>query len=164
MRNHVFRPLIVFLGIVALILLARVFLVPKDFGIGERGYMYGWHRHGNEQDWKDFKVKYMGKEYCKDCHSDKYNSINKTPHKIIQCENCHGPAGTPEGIVHYDADKRPKLTIDKSKGLCLRCHYPLPYPTSGRANIRSIDPEKHNPEASACVDCHNPHNPMEGLR
>ncbi len=92
MKNHVYRPLIVIIGIVILILLARIVLVPKDFGIGQRGYMYGWHRHGNEEDWKKFKVKYQGKEYCKDCHPDKYDSINKTPHRIIQCENCHGPA------------------------------------------------------------------------
>jgi hypothetical protein len=41
---------------------------------------------------KKFKVKYLGKEYCKDCHPGKYDSINKTPHMSIQCENCHGPA------------------------------------------------------------------------
>ncbi len=163
MKNHVLRPLFVVIGIVILILLARTVLVPKDFGIWQRGYMYGWHRHGNEEDWKNFKVKYMGKEYCKDCHSDKYDSINKTPHKIIQCENCHGPAGTPEGVVHYDSDKRPKLPIDKSRAQCLRCHFPLSYPTSGRANIRSINPDKHNPDIE-CSTCHNPHNPMGGLR
>jgi hypothetical protein len=164
MKNHVLRPLIVFLGIVILILLARIVLVPKDFGAYERGYMYSWHRLGNEEEWKNqiIKVKYQGKEYCKDCHSDKYESINKTPHRIIQCENCHGPAGTPEGIIHYDA-KLPKLPIDRSRAQCLRCHYPLPYPTSGRAKIKSIDPDKHNPDTE-CSSCHNPHNPMGGLR
>ena len=156
MKNHVLRPFIVFLGIVALILIARVFLVPKDFGVGERGYMYGWHRKGNEEDWKKFKVKYMGKEYCKDCHPDKYDSINKTPHMIIQCENCHGPA------IDHPSDP-PKLVIDKSRANCLRCHFPLPYPTSGRSKIRGIDPDKHNPDIE-CSTCHNPHNPMEGLK
>jgi predicted CXXCH cytochrome family protein len=156
MKNHVFRPLFVVIGLVILILLARMVIVPKDFGIHERGFMYGWHRKGNEQDWKNFKVKYRGKEYCKDCHTDKYDSINKTPHRIIQCENCHGPA------IDHPSDP-PKLTIDRSRALCLRCHFPLPYPTSGRANIRSIDPEKHNPGIE-CSTCHNPHNPMEGLR
>jgi hypothetical protein len=165
MKNHVLRPLIVFLGIVALILLARLVLVPKDFGAYDRGYMYSWHRLGNEEEWKNkiVKVKYQGKEYCKDCHSDKYDSINKTPHKIIQCENCHGPAGTPEGVVHFDADKLPKLPIDRSRAQCLRCHFPLPYPTSGRAKIRGVDPDKHNPDVE-CSSCHNPHNPMGGLR
>ena len=68
MKNHVLRPLFVVIGIVVLILLARMVIVPKDFGIGERGYMYGWHRKSNEEDWKKIKVKYMGREYCKDCH------------------------------------------------------------------------------------------------
>ncbi len=156
MKNHVLRPLFVVIGVVILILLARLVLVPKDFGIGQRGYMYGWHRNSSEEDWKNFKVKYQGKEYCKDCHSDKYDKINKTPHKIIQCENCHGPA------IDHPADPE-KLTIDKSRALCLRCHYPLPYPTSGRSKIKSIDPDNHNPGIE-CADCHNPHNPMEGLR
>ena len=156
MKNHVLRPLFVVIGGVAIILLVRAVYVPADFGVQDRGYMYGWHRKGNEEDWKNFKVKYQGKEYCKDCHSDKYTSINKTPHRIIQCENCHGPA------IDHPSDP-PKLTIDKSRALCLRCHYPLPYPTSGRAKIRGIDPAVHNPDAE-CSTCHNPHNPMEGLR
>lgn len=158
MKNHVLRPLFAVIGIVALILLARVVLVPKDFGAHDRGYMYGWHRLGNEKEWQDtiIKVKYQGKEYCKDCHPDKYDSINKTPHKIIQCENCHGPA------AEHPSDP-PKLVIDKSRAQCLRCHFPLPYPTSDRANIRGVDPDKHNPDVE-CSSCHNPHNPMEGLK
>ncbi len=157
MKNHVLRPLYVTIALVILIFLARIWLVPKDFGIHERGYMYGWHRLGNEQDWKNMPVMYQGREYCKQCHPDKYNSIMKSPHKIIQCENCHGPAGD-----HY-SEKTPKLVINKSRALCLRCHYPLPYPTSGRVNVPSIDPDKHNPGIE-CADCHNPHNPMEGLK
>ncbi len=163
MKNHVLRPLFVFIGIVLLVLLARTIFVPKDFGIHERGYMYGWHRLGNEDEWKNaiIKVKYQGTENCKDCHPEKSDSISKTPHKIIQCENCHGP-GSDEKNDHW-SEQRPKLAIDKSRALCLRCHFPLPYPTSGRANIMAIDPDKHNPDQE-CATCHNPHNPMEGLR
>lgn len=161
MKNHVLRPLIAVAGIVALILAARALYVPKDFGVHERGYMYGWYRKGNEEDWKKIKVKYMGAEYCKDCHADRYDSIKGTPHKNIQCENCHGPAGN-ETSDHYSED-RPRLDIDKSRALCLRCHFPLAYPTSGRSKIRGIDPEKHNPDVE-CSTCHNPHNPMEGLK
>jgi hypothetical protein len=161
MKNHVLRPLFVVIGIVVLFLLARTIMVPRDFGVHERGYMYGWYRLGNVEDWKKFKVKYQGKEYCKDCHSDKYDSINKTPHKIIQCENCHGPAS--DAKSDHWSEQRPKLPIDRSRAQCLRCHYPLPYPTSGRAKIKSIDPDKHNPDVE-CAMCHNPHNPKEGLR
>jgi hypothetical protein len=157
MKNHVFRPLLVVIGIVALILAARTFLVPKDFGVHERGYMYGWYRKANEEDWKKFQVKYLGMEYCKDCHDKNYTGIKKSPHKNIQCENCHGPA------VDHPNDP-PKLAIDKSRQQCLRCHYPLPYPTSGRSLIRGINPDTHNPDIE-CSMCHDPHHPnLEGMR
>ena len=155
MKSHVWRPLYAVIGIVAVILLIRVFYVPKNFGIGERGFMYSWHNKDNEQFWKDFPVKYkFDSTYCKDCHPDKYDSIMQTPHAIINCENCHGP------VLDHPSEPQ-KLKIDKSRGQCLRCHYPLPYPTSGRANIRGIDPEKHNPGIE-CAMCHNPHNPKLG--
>lgn len=157
MKNHVFRPLLVVVGLVAVVLIARTFLVPKDFGIGERGYMYGWHRKSNEEDWKAVKVKYKTAEYCKDCHPDKYSSIMKTPHAIIQCENCHGPA------IDHPSEPQ-KLMIDRSRQQCLRCHFPLAYPTSWRANIRGIDPDKHHPDLE-CSMCHNPHNPdLKGMK
>lgn len=157
MKNHVFRPLFAVIGLVVIILIIRVFYVPKDFGVHERGYMYGWYREGNIEDWKKVAVKYQGAEYCNNCHSDKYESIMKTPHAIIQCENCHGPA------LEHPANP-PKLTIDRSRAQCLRCHSPLVYPTSGRANIRGVDPDKHNPDIE-CVMCHNPHKPsLEGLK
>lgn len=154
MKSHVWRPLFVVFGIVILILIARVFLVPKDFGIHERGYMYGWYKKSNEEEWKKVAVKYKSAEYCKDCHTDKFTMIMQTPHALIQCENCHGPA------MDHPSDP-PKLAIDKSRQQCLRCHYPLPYPTSGRANIRGIDPDKHNPDIE-CSMCHNPHKPKIG--
>lgn len=158
MKNHVWRPLFVVLGLVALILVVRLFYVPKGFGIQDQGYMYGFHRLGNEQEWKDQKPIYkFDTEYCKGCHEDKVASLQSSPHTIIPCEDCHGPA-----MEH--PDNPPKLTIDKSREQCLRCHAYLPYPTSGRAVIRGIDPEKHNPGIE-CISCHNPHNPnLEGIK
>ncbi|HWR57497.1 MAG TPA: cytochrome c3 family protein [Thermodesulfovibrionales bacterium] len=158
MKSHAWRPLYVVIALVVLILIVRVFYVPRDFGVWERGYMYGYHDKDNEEWWKQFKVKYkFDSEYCKDCHGDKYESMMKTPHAMIQCENCHGP------VLEHPSDP-PKLHIDKSREQCLRCHYPLPYFSSGRADIRGVDPEKHNPGVE-CSMCHNPHNPsLEGLK
>jgi Cytochrome c3 len=150
-KNHVWRPLYIVLAVVALILLAQYIIVPKDFGIGERGYMYGWHRKGNEADWKAVKVKYKTSEYCKGCHRDKYDDIKSSPHAAIMCEDCHGPA------LDHPNDP-PTLTIDYSRELCVRCHFYLPYQTSGRGKIRGINPETHHPEAE-CTMCHYPHNP-----
>ena len=157
MKSHVWRPLYIIIGVVVLILVVREFAVPNDFGIYERGFMYGFHRKSDEDYWKAFKVKYsFVSDYCQDCHSDKY-SIMKTPHAIIHCENCHGPV-----LDHPSAP--PKLTIDKRRELCLRCHATLPYPTSERAKIRGIDPLNHNPGIE-CSTCHNPHMPnLEGMK
>jgi len=157
MSNHVFRPLLVVIGLVVIVLVIRPFYVPKDFGVHERGYMYGWYRNSNIEDWKKVTVKYQGKEYCTTCHPDKTESIDRTPHAIIQCENCHGPA------LEHPSDP-PKLAVDRSRDQCLRCHAKLVYPSSGRAQIRGIDPDKHNPDVE-CVMCHNPHKPsLEGLK
>jgi len=163
MKSHVLRPLWVVLGLVVIVLIIRMFYVPKDFGVHERGYMYGWYRKGNVEEWKtSVKVKYQGKEYCSGCHADKVQDIDKTPHAIIQCENCHGPAS--DETYDHPSEQRPKLVLDKTRAQCLRCHTKLPYPTSGRANIRGIDPEQHNPDIE-CVMCHNPHKPsLEGLK
>lgn len=154
MKKHVWRPLYVVLGLVALILLVREVVVPRDFGIGARGYMYGWHRAGNAQDWRQFPVSYRfrnSKEDCGQCHAEKVQKLASSPHAIIKCENCHGPA-------RNHPENPEKLTIDRSRGLCLRCHAELPYPGSGRSRIVGIDPATHNP-GEACADCHNPHHP-----
>jgi predicted CXXCH cytochrome family protein len=150
-KNHVWRPLFVVLGLVAVILLVRLFIVPDDFSVGERGYMYGYHRLGNEQEWKDFKTKFRTSTYCNDCHEEKMAERVGSPHALIECENCHGLAGD-------HPDNPEKLTLDRSRELCLRCHTRLAYPSSQRKDLAGIDPQEHNP-GDACVDCHNPHRP-----
>jgi len=151
MTNHVLRPLLVVIGVVIILLLVQHFYVPKDFGVHEQGYTYGSYREGNIEDWKKVTVKYQGKEYCKACHQDVFDSMALYPHAIIQCENCHGPA------LQHPTDP-PKLVIDTTRALCLRCHTKLQYPTSGRAGITGIDPQTHN-TGFECAKCHDPHQP-----
>lgn len=151
MKNHVWRPLIVVIGVISLVLIARYFIVPGDFIVGERGFMYSFHRASNVDEWKEFKVKYRGKEYCSECHDEKYEANMASKHKIIQCENCHGPA-----IEHPENPE--KLSIDRSRAQCIRCHSYLPYPSSQRSRIKGIDPAEHNPEYM-CADCHDSHEP-----
>ncbi len=150
---HVLRPLYVFLALAAVIFLAGTAVVPRDFGIHERGYMYGWFREGNIQDWKNVQPKYRGRDDCRDCHAGAAQEVQSSPHKIIECEDCHGPA-------REHPSEPPKLSIDRSRALCLRCHAYLAYPTSQRSQIKGIDPEEHNPGAE-CAGCHNPHQAMK---
>ncbi len=151
MKNHVLRPLWLALGAIALILVVRNMMVPSDFGVHGDSFTYNFHRLSNIDEWKAFKVKYRGKEYCLECHEENVQEHAASPHAIIECENCHGPA-----IDHPDNPET--LVIDKRRALCLRCHADLPYPSSHRSEIASIDPDDHNGELE-CAECHNPHNP-----
>lgn len=90
MGSHAFRPLIVLVILVAMVLITRSFVVPRDFGVGPTGYMYGWHRKGNEADWKAFPPKYKPADYCKDCHADNWKLIHDSLHAAIGCQNCYG--------------------------------------------------------------------------
>lgn len=139
------------IAIVVLILIVRAFYVPKDFGAHARGYTYGFHRLGNEQDWKDFPAKYKNTSYCNECHEEKVNSLAKSKHGVIPCEDCHGPA------LNHPEDPE-KLPVDRSRDLCIRCHAQLVMISSGRSAIPGIDPATHNPD-TACSECHNPHDP-----
>ncbi len=157
MKSHVWRPIFVVIGVVAAILVFRLFYVPNDFESGKYGFMYSFHRKSNEQEWKNQLVKYRdtGKqkmhEYCGECHGDVVEIRTEDLHGIIPCENCHGPA-----LNHPEEPEA--LAIDRGRDQCLRCHTSLPYTTSERKRIPGINPEEHNP-GDACVDCHDPHNP-----
>lgn len=151
MKRHVWRPLFVVIGLVVLILVARTFYVPDDFGSQERGYTFGFHRLSNEQEWKDYPAKYQDSAYCSECHEDKTESLEISQHGMIPCENCHGAA--------FDHPENPeRLAIDRSRDLCLRCHSELYMPSSGRNDIPGINPDDHN-AGLECSECHNPHNP-----
>lgn len=151
MKNHVLRPLWVAIGVIVLVFIARHIMVPDDFGVQGESFTYNFHRLSSVDDWKDFTVKYQGKALCAECHDDKYEENMASPHNIIECENCHGPA-----MEHPENPET--LAIDTSRGLCLRCHASLPYPGNTRSNMKAIDPLEHNPD-SECSECHNPHNP-----
>ena len=157
MKSHVWRPLFVVIAVVVGILVFRLFYVPDDFGSGERGFMYSYHRLSNEAEWKAQPVKYRDTgqwpmhEYCGECHEDEVEIRTGDLHGTISCENCHGPA--------LDHPEEPEtLAINRSRELCLRCHTDLPYTTSERHRIPGIDPKEHNVD-EMCVDCHDPHNP-----
>lgn len=157
MKSHVWRPLYVVIAFVVALLVFRFFYIPNDFGSGKPGFMYSFHRKSNEEEWKKQPVKYgiTGRqkmhEYCGECHGAEVKTRSEDLHGIIPCENCHGPA-----LNHPDNPE--KLTIDRTRELCLRCHTSLPYTTSERKRIPGIDPKEHN-QGLECVMCHDPHNP-----
>ncbi len=153
MKWHVLRPLWVAIGLVGSILVAQQFLVPDDFGVHGRNFTYGYYRLSNIQEWKDFPVKYRGRESCVECHEENVNKLNSSTHEPVECENCHGPS-----VNHPDDEEF--LPLNKSRELCLRCHAFLEYPNSARGELLSIEDRRHK-RRYECVKCHNPHDPKE---
>jgi predicted CXXCH cytochrome family protein len=153
MKWHVLYPLWVAIGVVGLIIVGGRILVPEDFGVHGRNFTYGYHRLSSLQDWKDVSVKHQGRDYCAGCHQDNIQSLQGSVHAPVQCENCHGPGANHPGVV-------PKLTIDTSRELCLRCHASLGYPNSNRGAMPSIVDRRHM-RRRECSKCHDPHNPRE---
>jgi len=151
MKNHVLRPLWVAIAFVALILLARYFLVPGDFGVHGDSFTFNFHRASNVDEWKAFPVGYLGSDVCVECHGENVENLAASPHAIIQCENCHGP-----GKDHPETENPATMVIDRSRDLCLRCHADLGYADTSRANLPAINSAAHYVE-SECVKCHNPH-------
>ena len=153
MKWHVLHPLWVAIGLVALLVVGGRFLVPDDFGVHGRNFTYGYHRLSNLQDWKDFPVKYQGRDYCAMCHAENVRLISGSVHEAVQCENCHGPA------VNHPATVQ-TLPVDTSREICLRCHAYLGYPNSDRGAMPSIVDSRHRRQRE-CSICHDPHNPRE---
>lgn len=167
--SHAWRPVIVVIGIIAFILVARVILVPSDFKVHNGDYKYQWYRSDAVDDWKAFPVGHRGRDFCKQCHSDKIEIVAEAGHAKVQCENCHvlyeveaEQKGHPIDLK-ADFEYQLDIGINRSRELCKRCHAQLPYRPeiysgfeTGPIQFKMIDPEKHNPgiECSMCHDVH----------
>lgn len=156
MKKHVLHPLWVAIGLLAAILIAREIVVPDDFGVHGQSFTYNFHRLSNEQEWKDFPVKYRGRDSCAECHKANFSTIRRSPHKRVQCENCHGPAGNHPDDVEY-------LPVNRNRELCLRCHAFLDYPETARAEMPTVKNRSHKHRLE-CVQCHNPHDPRKKVQ
>ncbi len=156
MKRHVLHPLWVAVGVVGLIFLARLVLVPDDFGVHGDSFTYNYYRLGNIDEWKNFPVKYQGSDTCVECHKDNVRTHRRSPHKRVQCENCHGPAASHPDDIEY-------LPLNRERAMCLRCHADLDYPeSSARSNLPAIV-DRHHKRRRECVTCHNPHDPREDV-
>lgn len=155
MKRHVLHPLWVTIGLIGVLLLARQFLVPDDFGVHGDSFTYNYYRLANVQEWKDFPVKYQGRDSCIECHKSNVRTHRRAPHKRVECENCHGPSVNHPDDVEY-------LPLNTNRELCLRCHSSLEYPNNARSDLPAIK-DRHHKRRRDCVECHNPHDPREDV-
>lgn len=133
--------------VVALIvgfLVMRHFLVPSDFG------KLGHYRASAVQEILSQEIKYSGHTLCEDCHDEIVEANEKSYHRSVECEVCHGPAAG-----HTEDPDGNQLPAPKGRGYCPLCHEYLPSRPTGFPQIVS---ESHNP-MRACAVCHDPHDP-----
>jgi len=148
--RHVFRVAFVLVVVLAVVFLARGFLVPKSYGL------HGPYRHDNVAEQMNVRPPaHAGAAACGECHDKQFARRAKGAHKTVSCEVCHVPLG-----MHVKADGSVVApAIDRSFTLCARCHRKI----LGRPEkFPQVVLEQHvggPPEGKVCLQCHDPHSP-----
>jgi len=109
---------------------------------------------------------YLGPDVCADCHADKTQTMQNSPHGVSSdphspfgrngCETCHGP-----GMMHFETEGncivsmtgRFGESIEQRNDVCLGCHN-----SGDRLHWSS---SIHEAEDLACVNCHSIHKPND---
>ncbi|UCC79078.1 MAG: hypothetical protein JSW64_12500 [Candidatus Zixiibacteriota bacterium] len=136
---------ILFAVLLAGLITARMFLIPKSFG------KYGHYRADAVDEIKTQEINYAGAIICEECHEDIAEQKEKSNHRNVACEACHGPTA-----AHVEAPDEFIPTAPRGRGYCPLCHG---YDPSRPTGFPQIIAELHNP-GKACMTCHEPHNPL----
>lgn len=112
------------------------------------------------------KGDYLGAEVCADCHQDKIQTMQKSPHGQNTdprspfgkhgCETCHGP-----GMMHFETEGNCIISMTgrygepilQRNGICLECH-------QGGDQLHWFS-SAHEAEDLVCVSCHSIHKPND---
>ena len=147
---HIKRAVAVLIG-----LLIIVFVVPRVMPVPASLVSFGFHTRNAQQNaekWASIPVSFVSTSVCVDCHKDQYTLWQKGNHKVVTCEDCHGPAAA------HLASGAPE-TVNKSKDLCATCHAQLP---ARPADFPQVDLSIMGGGAD-CITCHDPHEPRAGM-
>jgi hypothetical protein len=139
-------------GALLLAVLIVVFVVPRAMPIPTFLEDYGFYPKNSEknaEEWSGLPIQYADSSICNDCHQDKRGIWEKSEHRTVSCETCHGP-----GQPHMD--KRASLTVDTSREFCGLCHARV---LARPSDFPQVDLDEHAGQA-ACITCHNPHDPQ----
>jgi hypothetical protein len=142
-KEHLVRMAGLFLAGLAVFLVVRALLVPRDF------HEYGHFRTGALADNSARAAVHAGREACASCHPDVVEARKGSRHDAIGCEACHGASGA------HAADPGVKPARPEARSLCLGCHRKDP---ASPKNFPQVIPEDHM-GGGACGTCHKPHHP-----
>ena len=124
---------------------ARILLIPESFG------RYGHYRADAVDEIISQEIKYAGYRACIDCHDDISELKERSHHRDVSCEVCHGPAAK-----HTDSPDEFTPEAPRGRGYCPLCHGYNPSRPTGFPQIITMF---HNP-GQPCMKCHDPHNPL----
>jgi len=142
--GHLLRLALLFACGGLALLIVRELLVPASFG------EYGHFRGAAIVEAQQKTPVYAGRAACKECHSEKAESLAGGPHARIGCESCHGALA-----VHVADPDTMKPELPEAVELCSRCH------AANQARPKSqpqVDVAAHA-EGTSCAECHDPHSP-----
>jgi hypothetical protein len=142
--DHLVRMAALFVAGLAFFLIARAFLVPRDF------YELGHFRTGALADNMARPIAFAGREACETCHPDVVDERKGSRHAAIACEACHGALAK-----HADDPGSLKPVRPDARTLCLVCHRE---DVASPKTFKQVNPQKHM-GGKACISCHKHHHP-----
>lgn len=144
-----FPTQVIQLGVIFVVIGVAFFLLKQKFvpeSFGELGH----YRADAVAVAAALEPRYAGWQVCAMCHPDKVETKNKSYHRTVSCEACHGPASD---HTNDPMELRPEIPMGREP--CLACHS---YLTSRPTGFPQILEERHNP-IRPCTTCHDPHDP-----
>ena len=142
--EQVKRLLVVNGVLVSAALAIRFYVIPTDL------VSTGIHRSATVERELAKPVRFAGTETCVVCHEDVGAIKNKSFHRGLSCEGCHGPA-----TGHAADPGAVKPPAPRDRKFCPVCHS---YDPSRPTGFPQINPTAHNP-LKPCIECHSPHDP-----
>ncbi len=158
------RPLAVTAGPGAVLLAGLVMLI-----LGFGGAPHSLAEQGTAGDGKPAEL--MGPQICQQCHFDRFESYENSPHGLVRdprtpgaklaCETCHGAGGNHVaggggrgvgGMRTFNPDQMKPEAISE---VCLTCH--------SRGIIAMWPGSMHESRELSCINCHNVHGGNEKL-
>ncbi len=143
-REHLVRMAGLFVAGLALFLIVRTVLVPKDFN------EFGHFRTGALADNMARPMAFAGRDTCESCHPDIVDARKGSRHAAIACEACHGALAK-----HAEDPGSLKPVRPDARTLCLVCHRE---DVASPKTFKQVNPQAHM-GGQPCVSCHKPHHP-----
>jgi len=152
--KHIIRAVLLLVFAAVLFVIVRHVLIPRTFG------EYGHYRYASVAEYASLQPQHGAPDGCFECHDEQAKARVAGKHATVSCEVCHAPLAT-----HVTNDERvAPMTVRRSTELCGWCHEKL---VARPATMPQVHMINHVVEKggdlteSACLECHNAHNPSE---